>query len=60
MGRSMISLDQEGARQVGLGLSFTGSQARPRFGVTFARFVFLAVLATVVGKVGLALFGWVN
>jgi hypothetical protein len=47
----MIALEQEGARQVGFGLSFSGSQARPWFGVTFARFVVLAVLAVVVCKV---------
>jgi hypothetical protein len=51
----MISIDQEGARQVGLGLSFCGSRARPWFGVTFARFVVLAVLALVVCKVGFSL-----
>jgi len=56
----MIALDQEGARQVGLGLSFTGSQTRPRLGVAFARFAVLTALAMVVGKVGLALVGWVN
>ena len=54
----MIAMDQEGARQVGLGLSFSGSQAQPSFGVTFARFVVLAVLALVVCKVGFSLVGY--